>query len=865
MAKASGKRRNASCGSKQPGNKKNTGENTKALSGEEVAELLSAPGLTRPERMALEPRVLLDAAGVETASDLGDAAAAQQAENWQSLNNNDQSQSSDTALLEAFSDLPANIPDSNQVVFIDSAVEDIPALTAGISPDIEVIILDPDSDGVEQIASALSGRTNIDAIHVISHGRVGTLDLGSTKLTEASINGKHADEMEVIRASLSEDADFLIYGCNFGAQARGMSAVEALARATGADVAASEDLTGAANLGGDWDLETETGSIEAAAIAVESYAHVLEIDATAVSDDAFIRGNFVEAAISQAGTFGSAETPPAGYHDSNVAGLFGFIANPQDDNWTTYDGDFFMPGAPTEGFALDINGTNYLNQNTGFSAATFNQLEAVAGSITNVELTAACGQNAARVTWVGNLVIGAGQQVEVTRVFTVLENSLFVTVETTLRNTGTVALNNVFFSNFVDPDNGQANGNPAAFTTINTIEAQPTALDPLTRVSAAQNAGGSDPDGSEMSIVASDSRARVAYGAGNDASANHALGLGLATGSTVTVDNNISVAWDVGTLNVGESTLLQSAYLLGADTTEVINCLKAPDLVLDPTNSSAVGNGNFAADALGGGGAVNIAASDADANDLGQNDLSVLEITVGGVVDGSAEQFSIAGQTFPLDSDFSGTVTVGGVLATLVVFDRYLNCYINASFCELIPLQKVIWIHLFKMRPTRTPIQARHRVKGSFGLTLTDQDGFSSQTSTSTITVDIDTDGDGVANLDDVDDDNDGIFDLIENPVMKVIDSSQLTLTGTTLTDWTAPPANNQNTFGSNYSVGAEIGFFSDTVQQVNAGPERVWISKWPNFRWNGTNRVGFSDYQMGKCGYLDGWCIHSTTTVVNR
>ena len=42
-------------------------------------------------------------------------------------------------------------------------------------------------------------------------------------------------------------------------QARGVSAVEALALATGADVAASTDLTGAAELGGDWDLEVTAG------------------------------------------------------------------------------------------------------------------------------------------------------------------------------------------------------------------------------------------------------------------------------------------------------------------------------------------------------------------------------------------------------------------------------------------------------------------------------------------------------------------------------------------------------------------------------------------------------------------------------
>ena len=45
--------------------------------------------------------------------------------------------------------------------------------------------------------------------------------------------------------------------------------VNSLATLTGADVAASEDLTGNAALGGDWDLEYETGQIATPVIISE--------------------------------------------------------------------------------------------------------------------------------------------------------------------------------------------------------------------------------------------------------------------------------------------------------------------------------------------------------------------------------------------------------------------------------------------------------------------------------------------------------------------------------------------------------------------------------------------------------------------
>ncbi|MEL6437195.1 MAG: DUF4347 domain-containing protein, partial [Pseudomonadota bacterium] len=219
----------------------------------------------------LEPRVLLDAA-MDATLDAVDASdvdlAALQAEA-------DAASAKNAELLEAISTLEAAQNAPVEYAFIDLGVEDAETLAASFSDNVSVHYIQADTDGVEQIAAILGNATNIDAVHILSHGRSGTLDLGSTKLTEASMNGKHADEMAVISKALSADADILIYGCDFGANARGASAVQALAEMTGADVAASEDLTGAAALGGDWDLEVQAGEIEAEALTAKSYAFSL--------------------------------------------------------------------------------------------------------------------------------------------------------------------------------------------------------------------------------------------------------------------------------------------------------------------------------------------------------------------------------------------------------------------------------------------------------------------------------------------------------------------------------------------------------------------------------------------------------------
>ena len=169
---------------------------------------------------------------------------------------------------------------SNELIFIDSNVDNYQVLLAAIEPSAEVILLDSSQDGMKQIADAMEFRVGVSAIHIISHGGEGTLQLGNTSLTSESITGKHADDLAALSAALSEQADILIYGCNFGAGEAGAAATSALAAITGADIAASDDLTGDTDQGGDWELEVQQGNIEANmaldAADLDDWQHTLE-------------------------------------------------------------------------------------------------------------------------------------------------------------------------------------------------------------------------------------------------------------------------------------------------------------------------------------------------------------------------------------------------------------------------------------------------------------------------------------------------------------------------------------------------------------------------------------------------------------
>ncbi|MEG3984900.1 DUF4347 domain-containing protein, partial [Microcoleus sp. T3B2] len=183
---------------------------------------------------------------------------------------------------------------TKSIAFIDSAVPDSQTLTNGINPEIEVIQLDASRSGIAQIAEALQNRS-VSAIHIISHGSPGCLQLGSSHLNADSIECDRislqqwfSTQMGAIENSLSPSPaeeriqpEILLYGCQVAAGDTGMAFVKRLSELTGASVAASQNLTGSAAKGGDWELEIKTGKIKTPLAlkpeVLAAYSHVLSL------------------------------------------------------------------------------------------------------------------------------------------------------------------------------------------------------------------------------------------------------------------------------------------------------------------------------------------------------------------------------------------------------------------------------------------------------------------------------------------------------------------------------------------------------------------------------------------------------------
>ncbi|MGK7910093.1 MAG: DUF4347 domain-containing protein [Synechococcus sp.] len=153
------------------------------------------------------------------------------------------------------------------LMFVDSAVQNIDSLIKTLTDNTIAIALDRDEDGIEQITQALGYFDSIPSLHLVSHGHDGEFQLGSTTLNSSNI-AYYKDKLELWRSSFTEDADTLVYGCNVAGDYIGDGIYSGdpllgqLSHYTGTDVAASTDFTGSREQGGDWVLERVIGDIE---------------------------------------------------------------------------------------------------------------------------------------------------------------------------------------------------------------------------------------------------------------------------------------------------------------------------------------------------------------------------------------------------------------------------------------------------------------------------------------------------------------------------------------------------------------------------------------------------------------------------
>lgn len=188
-----------------------------------------------------------------------------------------------------------------------------------------------------------------------------------------------------------------------------------------------------------------------------------------VGADAYMHGNYVEIGINGTGGFEGVDTTasmvPAGYHYRSNTNNFGFVSNPQMDGWINFDGDFYSPGSPENGWGIEIfdtTSTDTINIVLNNNMATGSN---IVGSISSYNYSS----GVTTVVWDGNYV-SSGYDISISIKYELGDNDLFYNTTVTMVNNGPQNIEELYFYRNIDPDNNVTL--TSDYTTSNTIVSQ---------------------------------------------------------------------------------------------------------------------------------------------------------------------------------------------------------------------------------------------------------------------------------------------------------------------------------------------------------------------------------------------------------
>lgn len=263
-----------------------------------------------------------------------------------------------------------------------------------------------------------------------------------------------------------------------------------------------------------------------------------------ISNNAFLQAQFVEIGVAECGCFGTSVSQPAGFHGN--MGSLGFVADADKDGWSTgspaFNGDYFLPGSPEEGFGVEIAGSNYGN----YGRCGTNQIPMTSVSIDYVDETH-------YAIWEGQTPNG----LKIINTTFVHDTATYFMIQAEMINTTGSTMTDVYYMRNVDPDNEQPwSGN---YTTENTIVYQPH-TNPCNK--ALVTATGLS-YGMYLGLGAADSRARVTHGGFSNRDASDIYnGIGFNQSGTNTADQAITISFFIGDLAPGDTAVVVYSYIL---------------------------------------------------------------------------------------------------------------------------------------------------------------------------------------------------------------------------------------------------------------------------------------------------------------
>jgi hypothetical protein len=174
-----------------------------------------------------------------------------------------------SSLLEVVPLGDATAAPGRPVVFVEPNVPGALKLLSSVGDGADGVLLDGQGDGLAEMRAFLAGRADLAAVHLLSHGGPGGLDLGALWLSGDGLAGR-AGDLAALGAALAPGGVLEVYGCEAAAGPKGAAFVGGLAAASGRGVAAATHVVGPARLGGDWGLDFQVGEGQALALPADA-------------------------------------------------------------------------------------------------------------------------------------------------------------------------------------------------------------------------------------------------------------------------------------------------------------------------------------------------------------------------------------------------------------------------------------------------------------------------------------------------------------------------------------------------------------------------------------------------------------------
>lgn len=298
-----------------------------------------------------------------------------------------------------------------------------------------------------------------------------------------------------------------------------------------------------------------------------------------ISNEVFIKGNYVEVGVNDYGAYGTNGYAPLDYHPrleiGNSNRNLGFVADADKDGWAigtpNYYGDFFYPGQRQEGFSIQFNGNRYHNWTSGVLDIPGNNISLTTEGTNDVTL------------WQGTI-----NGLLVKQKTIVPLNDVYFVVRVELQNTTAVPMTGVYYVRTLDPDNEVSLSGD--YTTLNEIVYKL----PNTNNNTLVSAKGLSYTDCYLGLGTRDCRAKPFIITSSlypnttdplDAIYNETLTSSFLFNGSLTSDVGVGISFEIGDIAPGETKRFAMAYILKQTDLEIALSQTLPEVRINTTQT----------------------------------------------------------------------------------------------------------------------------------------------------------------------------------------------------------------------------------------------------------------------------------------